>query len=76
MEPPWSWVNREQRIQGLHHTRHVMVFVCGQEHVLGDVNLDPVTLADQDRGRDVDVAVEDVGALLRETRSDAGSVRF
>ena len=53
-----------------------MVLVGGQQHVLGDVDLDPVAFADGDGRRDVDEAVEHVRARLRKARSDAGLIGF
>ncbi len=51
-----------------------MVFVCGQQHVLGDVDLDAVALKDGVGGQDIDEAVEHVRARLREAGCDALTV--
>jgi hypothetical protein len=45
------------------HPLHIVVLVCGQKHVLGDVDLDPVPLEDGVGRQDVDKAVEHTFAL-------------
>src|ERR1700733_1923248 len=61
---------------GLEVAGHGVVLIRRKEHVLRDVDLDAVAFADRDGGWNVDEAVENVGARLREAGSDTGFVRL